>query len=333
MRIALDAMGSDNHPVPDVEGAVLASKTYGVTVVLVGDQSTIKRELQKHDTIGLPLEIVHANQVVDMDDKPAQVTREKPESSIHVGMGLVEDGQADAFVSMGNTGAVLAIATLQKLKRIRGVHRPALSSIVPFVGKHVILADIGANVDCKAEWLHQFAQMGSIYARQALHYANPKIALLSNGEEEGKGYSLIHETIPLLLADDSLHYVGNIEPKEVVHGGADVVISDGFVGNIFVKSLEAMGMALFDGIKGEIMATQRGKLGGLLLKPTFRSVYKKFDPFEIGGAPLLGINGVVIIGHGRSNAKAIQNAIRQAKFAVEGDVVEAIKDGINNRSV
>lgn len=328
MRIAVDAMGSDNHPAPDVEGAVLAAKSLGVHIVLVGDETAVHKELARHDTTGLPIDVVHASQVITMEDKPARIAREKPESSVHVGMGLVEDGEADAFVSVGNTGAILTVATLAKLKRIKGVHRPALSSIVPFVGKHVILADIGANVDCKPEWLLQFAQMGSIYARQALRYANPRVAMLSNGEEEGKGNSLIHETVPLLMAAEHLNYIGNIEPKEVVQGAADVVISDGFVGNIFIKSLEAMGMAMFDAIKGEVMSSTRGKIGGALLKPTFKSVYKKFDPFEIGGAPLLGINGVVIVGHGRSNANAVKNAIRQAKAAVDGDVVNAIHAGI-----
>ena len=327
MRIALDAMGSDNNPVPDVAGAVLAAREYHITMVLVGDKAKIQAELIKYDTTGLTLEIVHANQAVTMDDVPNEIVRGKPESSIHVGLGLVENGQADGFVSMGNTGAVLAVATLTKLKRITGVHRPSISGIVPLEGKYVILADIGANVDCKAEWLEQFALMASLYSEHVLKNDKPRVALLSNGEEDMKGNNLIKDAKTLLEANPAINYVGNIEPKEVVRAKADVVISDGFAGNIFVKSLEAMGMAMFDNLRLEIASSWRGKIGGLLLRPIFRNVYKRFDSFEIGGAPLLGVNGVVIIGHGRSDERAIKNAIGQAKTAIEAHVVQAIRDG------
>jgi glycerol-3-phosphate acyltransferase PlsX len=329
MRIALDTMGSDNRPHPDVEGAVLAARNYGVNLVLVGDEPVVKQELARHDTTGLTLEVVHAGQVVEMDDKPNEILRGKPNSSIHVGLELVEKGEADGFVSCGHTGAILAVATLNKLKRIPGLHRPFITSIVPFEGRNIILGDIGANVDCKPEWLEQFALMGSLYSQKALGITRPRVSLLSNGEEEGKGYSLIHQTIPLLEANPAIYYVGNIEPKDVMKGIADVIISDGFVGNIFVKSLEAMGMALFDSLRTEATANWRNKIGAALLRPALRRVYKKFDPFEIGGAPLLGVNGVVIIGHGRSNARAVQNAIRQAKLAIEGRVVEAIHAGLS----
>lgn len=328
MKIALDVMGSDNHPAPEIDGAVMAAREYGIHLTLVGDENRLERELAQRDVSDLPLEIVHAGEAITMTDKPAQAAREKRDSSVHIGLSLVEDGKADAFVSCGNTGAILAIATLQKLRRIRGVHRPALSSIVPFRERHIILVDIGANVDSKAEWLSQFALMGSVYAQKALGYPKPRVALLSNGEEEGKGYSLIHETAPILAADDRLNFVGNIEPKEIVQAEADVIVSDGFVGNILIKSLEAMGMAMFDALREEVRADLRSKLGGVLLRPTLRRVYKQFDPFEIGGAPLLGVDGVVIIGHGRSNANAIKNAIRQAKQAVEGRVVDAIRAGL-----
>lgn len=328
MRIALDAMGSDNNPVPDVAGAVLAAREHKITVVLVGDEARIQAELAKHDTAGLSLEVVHTTQAVTMDDMPNEIVRGKPESSIHVGLGLVEDGQVDAFVSVGNTGAVLAVATLSKLKRMKGVHRPSISAIVPFEGQYIILADIGANVDCKAEWLEQFALMASLYSQHVLKNKLPRVALLSNGEEDMKGNNLIKETKILLEANPRIHYVGNIEPKEIVRSKADVVISDGFVGNIFVKSLEGMGMAMADAIRAEIMASWRGKLGGLLLRPIFKNVYKRFDSFEIGGAPLLGVNGVVIVGHGRSDERAIKNAIGQAKTAVESQVVQAIRDGL-----
>lgn len=327
MRIVLDAMGSDNFPTPDVAGAVLAAAEYGETIVLVGDEGRIKAELSKHATAGLPIEIVHADQIVTMEDKPSEVTRGKPNSSIHVGLGLVDAGQADAFVSCGNTGAVLSIATVQKVRRISGIHRPALASIVPFRGNPVVLIDLGANVDSRPEWLCQFALMGKIYAELGLGLANPRVALLSNGEEEGKGYSVIHETTPL-LREMKLNYVGNIEPKEVAKGVADVVVSDGFVGNIFAKTLEAMGSTLFSAIRESVKGNLRATLGAALLKPTFAKIYKSYDPAEIGGALLLGVNGVVIIGHGRSDARAVKNAIRQAREAVKTEVVQTIREGI-----
>lgn len=327
MRIVLDAMGSDNFPAPDVEGAVLAATEYGETVVLVGDESRIKAELNKHQTAGLSLEVVHADQLITMEDKPSEVTRSKPNSSMHIGLGLVDSGQADAFVSCGNTGAVLSIATIQKVRRIRGIHRPALTSIVPFRGNPIVLLDLGANVDSRPEWLCQFAIMGKIYAELGLGLNNPRVALLSNGEEEGKGYSLIHETTPL-LRKLNLNYVGNVEPKEVVKGIADVIVCDGFVGNIFAKTLEAMGATLFSAIRDSIKGNLRATLGAALLKPTFINLYRSYDPSEIGGAPLLGLNGVVIIGHGRSDAKAVKNAIRQARDAVKTGLVSAIREGI-----
>ncbi len=246
MRIAVDAMGSDNNPVPDIAGSILAAREHNITIVLVGDETKIKTELAKHDIQGLSIEVVHAEQAVTMDDAPNEIVRGKPQSSIHVGLGLVEDGQAEGFVSVGNTGAVLTVATLTKLKRIPGVHRPSISGIVPFEGKYIILADIGANVDCKPEWLEQFALMASLYSEHVLKFDVPRVALLSNGEEDSKGNSVIKEAKALLQANPRINYVGNIEPKEVVRSNADVVISDGFVGNIFIKSLEAMAMAISD---------------------------------------------------------------------------------------
>lgn len=327
MRIALDAMGSDDHPEPDVEGAVQAATEYGGTVVLVGDETQINAELAKHNITGLSFEVVHASQKITMEDSPTKVARSHSDSSMHVGMGLVESGDCDAFVSCGNTGAVLAIATLHKIRRIRGVHRPVLSTIIPFMGSPVILVDLGANVDCKPEWLTQFALMGSVYAERVLGQKNPRVALLSNGEEEGKGNALIHETIPLIAAMD-LNYVGNVEPKEMAKGVADVIVADGFVGNLVAKTLEAMASTLFTAIREGVDRSLRAKIGALLMRPTFRQIYNDFDPAEIGGAPLLGINGVIIIGHGRSDARAVKNAIRQARKAVEGDIVETIRNGL-----
>jgi glycerol-3-phosphate acyltransferase PlsX len=332
MRIAVDAMGSDAHPTPDVAGAVLAARETHDTILLVGDQERIRQELGKHNAQGLNIEIVHAPQTITMTDKPGLVAKAKPESSMHVGLRLVQESQADAFVTAGNTGAAMTIATLITLRRIPGVKRPALSSVVRVGnGRPIILLDIGANADCKADWLLQFAIMGKIYALNALGLANPRIALLSNGEEDEKGNELIHQARDLIKAS-SLNFAGNIEPKEILRGEADVIVSDGFVGNIAIKSIEAMGSMLFQLIRDEIRQDFLATLGGLIARPAFRRVYKKIDPAEIGGAPLLGVNGVVIIGHGRSNALAIKNAIRQAHLAVEGDVIRAIKSGLQQVS-
>jgi glycerol-3-phosphate acyltransferase PlsX len=332
MRIVVDAMGSDHNPVPDVEGAVLAARAYGITIVLVGDQVLINAELAKHDTTGLPLEIVHAPEAITMTDRPSMVGRSKPESSMHVGMQLIKEGKGDAFVTVGNTGAVLAIALLHTLKRIEGIHRPALSAILRIQGRSIILLDIGANADCRPEWLAQFALMGSIYAAQALQCSNPRVGLLSNGEEAGKGTMLVQETAELLRTG-GVNFIGNVEPKEILGGATDVAVMDGFSGNVLIKSMEAFGTVLFDLIRQELVADWRSKVGGLLVKPALSRVYRQVDPFEVGGAPLLGVDGVVIIGHGRSNALAVKNAIRQARDAVAGRIVEAIQKGLDGSSL
>jgi len=327
MRIVVDAMGSDNRPGPDVEGAVAAAREFSDTIILVGNPARIEEQLRKHGASALPIEVVPAEQEILMTDTPSVAARSKPQSSMHVGMNLVKAGKADAFVTCGNTGAALAIATLRTLHRIPGVMRPALTTLLTIAGHSWILVDIGANTDCKPEWLLQFAVMGSVYAERAMGHKSPRVALLSNGEEEGKGNLLIKEAARLLEASN-LNYVGNVEPKEMLAGGADVVVMDGFVGNITVKSLEAMGNTLFKLIKTELTGDLRSKLGGALGRPAFQRVYRQVDPFEVGGAPLLGVDGVVIVGHGRSNAMAVKNAIRQARQAVAGQIIEAIREGV-----
>lgn len=328
MRIALDAMGSDTYPAPDVEGAVLAAREWGDTICLVGDEALIKAELARHQTQGLSLEIVPASEVVTMTDKPGTVGKSKPDSSMHVGMNLVKEGCADAFVTAGNTGAALSIATLFTLRRIAGVKRPALSGVVPIGERRFIILDVGANADCKPEWLLQFAIMGKLYAQYAIGVQQPRIGLLSNGEEEEKGNALIHETAELLRAHPSLHFIGNIEPKEMVKGEVDVVVCDGFVGNIWLKTVETSTRLMVSLLREELTSTPLSKVGALLSRPAFRRVQRRIDPFEIGGAPLLGVNGVVIIGHGRSNAYAIKNAIREARKAVSGGLIDAIRAGV-----
>jgi len=327
MRIVLDAMGSDNYPAPDVAGAVRAAREWGDEIILVGREEMIRQELARHNAAGLKLEIVHAAEVIEMDDEPARAARAKKDSSMHVGMNLVRDGQADGYVTAGNTGGVLAVATLHTLQRIRGVKRPALATILPLPAGRVIALDIGANADCRPEYLLQFALMGDIYARAVLGCTRPRVALLSNGEEPGKGNTLVKEAYKL-LAGSGLNFVGNVEPKEAQACHADVIVSDGFTGNVFIKTTEATAKMLTGLIRDEIKASPLTAVGGLLVKPAFSRVARRVDPFEVGGGPLLGVNGVVIVAHGRSNARAIKNSIGQARKAVQGGVVEAIRGGL-----
>jgi glycerol-3-phosphate acyltransferase PlsX len=327
MRIALDAMGSDNCPAPDVEGAVLAAREFGDTILLVGDEAQIRAELRKHETAGLSLEVVHAEEAVTMTDKPAIVGKAKPRSSMHVGMTLVKEGKADGFATAGNTGAALAIATLHTLHRIPGVKRPALTAILRLPGHNIVLLDVGANADSKPDWLAQFALMGKIYAQNALGLANPRVALLSNGEEEGKGTELVQEATAL-IRELPINFIGNIEPKELLQGHTDVMVADGFTGNILIKTAEASTRFLLNLVRDELKSSPISMVGGLISKPAFNRVRQQIDPSEIGGAPLLGVNGVVIIGHGRSNAVAIKNAIRQARQAAQGGVIDAIRQGL-----
>lgn len=321
-------MGSDNHPKPDVAGAVMAAREFGDAMILVGDQKQIEAELANLDTAGLTIEVKHASQKIVMTDKPSKVVKGKPDSSMHVGINLVKTGEADAFVTAGNTGGALAVAMLRQvgLGRIRGVKRPALGVIFP-IEERPLLIDNGANADCKPEYLLQFGIMGSLYVERALGIANPRVALISNGEEEGKGSSLIKETIPLMQAS-GLNYIGNIEPKEFMNGAADVGVIDGFAGNLIIKTAEAIASYMNNIIKTEIKASPLTTLGGLLAKPAFKRVGARLDPDEVGGAPLLGVNGAVIVAHGRSNAYAVKQAIGQARMIVEKKVVEAIKEGL-----
>jgi glycerol-3-phosphate acyltransferase PlsX len=249
---------------------------------------------------------------------------------MHVGLRLVKDGAADAFVTAGNTGGVLAVATLHSLGRIRGIKRPALTAVFENYTGMTVLTDFGANSDCKPDWLLQFAIMADLYTKLAVGLKEPRIALLSNGEEEGKGNDLVRETHPLMKTLPGINYIGPVEPKEVMMGHTDVVIVDGYVGNIMGKSLEAMGSMIARVIRDEIMKGTLSKVGGMLIRPAMKNVRSKMDPAaEIGGIPLLGLEGLVIVGHGRSNARAIRSAIRQARNAIETQVVEAIREGIS----
>ena len=326
MRIVLDAMGGDHAPQVVIDGAVEAAREYGVEILLVGKEDVVRVELARHDTAGLSLPIVHASQVIEMEEHPAAAVKAKPDSSMVVGMDLVKRGEAQAFVSAGNSGGVMA-AALFRLGRLRGIKRPALAVVLPFPSGPCLVLDVGANTDCKPEWLLQFGMMGSVYMERVLGVTRPRVGLLSNGEEETKGSIVVQEAHQLLKRSD-LHFIGNVEGKDVPAGMADVVVSDGFAGNVAVKLTEGMAKMLLGLIKEELLRHPLTVLGGLLAKPAFEGVRKRLDYAEHGGAPLLGVDGVVIVGHGRSNARAIKNGVRVAVQAVEQGMLEAIKVGI-----
>jgi len=325
MKIVLDAMGGDRAPAVVVEGAVQAAREYGAEIILVGRQDTLEPELGKYDLAGLSLPIVHASQVVEMEEHTLAV-KEKKDSSLNVGMKLVQAGQAQAFVSAGNSGAVMA-AALFNLGRIKGIERPALGTVYPTVRGKCFLLDIGANTDCKPEYLLQFAIMGSAYWERVFGVPNPRVGLVSNGEEEGKGSMLARDAYQLLKQSE-LNFVGNVEGKDVPLGLADVAVTDGFTGNVMIKLSEGVAEMLVGFLKEEIKKRPLAMAGTVLAKPAFEALRKRLDYSEYGGGPLLGVDGVVIIAHGRSNAYAIKNAIRVSKEAVDRKLVEAIREGV-----
>jgi len=326
MRIVLDAMGGDHAPEVAVEGGVMAAREYGIEVVLVGPQEVIEAELAKHDTAGLSLPVVHASQVIEMTDEPSMAARKKKDSSMVVGMKLVKNGEADAFTTAGNSGGALA-AALFRLGRVKGIKRPALSTVFPTRKGLCFISDIGANTDCKPVYLLQFGIMGSVYTERVLGIPNPRVGIVSTGEEEGKGSILVKETFKLLKESD-LNFIGNVEGKDIPAGLADVVVTDGFSGNVLIKLSEGVVSLLMRVMEEEIKRRPTAVLGALLAKSALREVKSRLDYSEYGGAPLLGVDGVVIIGHGRSNAKAIKNMVRVGKEAVEKGMLEAIKEGI-----
>lgn len=313
MKIAVDAMGGDYAPSVVVEGAVWAAREFDAPLILVGDKTRIEDELSKHECKGLPISIKHASQVVGMDESPGQALRKKKDSSIKVCFDLVKSGEADAVVSAGNSGAAMA-AGIFVLRNLKAVDRPAIAVILPTKKDPVVVLDAGGNVDCKPVHLAQFAVMGSVYAKYILKKNNPRIGLLSNGEEEGKGNDLTRETNEI-LKDNSfkyLNYLGYVEGRDIFSGDVDVVVCDGFVGNVVLKVTEGVAEALTSMLKKEIMASLPAKLGYLLAKGALLNVKKKVDYAEYGGAPLLGIDGIGIISHGASDARAIKNAIKVA---------------------
>jgi glycerol-3-phosphate acyltransferase PlsX len=325
MKIALDAMGSDARPAPDVEGAVMAAREFGLTIILVGDETKIKAELAKHNTAGLDLPIVHTPTEIEMTEH-VDAVKSKKDASLNVAVKLVKQNQADAFVTMGNSGAAMAAALLG-LGRIKGIERPAFAAVIPSGDAYVLLLDIGANAEVKPEYLYQFAWMGSIYANKVMGIANPRVALLSNGEEEGKGTLTVREAFAR-IKQSKLNFIGNAEGRHILRAFADVIVSDGFAGNVMIKTMEGTAETLIDFLKTEIKKRPLAMLGAALAKPAFDALKKRLDYAEIGGAPVLGVDGVTIIGHGRSNAKAVKNALRAAKRALDGNMLEAIRNGL-----
>lgn len=322
MRIVLDAMGTDNHPLPEVEAAVEAAQLFEDEIILTGPQNILQPMLDARAKGSTPVSIEHAPEVFDMTGKLSGSSLRRSKNSMSVAIDLLKSGKADAFVTAGNTGGAMAIG-LARTGRIKGVKRPALGAIIPVQNGHCVILDIGANVTCKPEYLLQFAVMGSVYSKKMLAVDNPRIGLLSNGEEAGKGNDLVKSTYPL-LESSGMNFIGNVEGKELFGGAVDVVVTDGYTGNILIKASEAVAKLLTHKLREELMATPLTKIGAALAKPAFTALKKHLDPAEIGAVPLLGLNSLVFVGHGRSDSRALVNAIGQARQAVQVNLLESL---------
>ncbi len=323
MIIALDAMGGDLAPAELVGGAVLAKREFGIDVALVGSPGAIREELSKLGETPSAIEIVEAVEVIQMDEPPVQAVRQKKQASINVAMGQIKAGTASAVVSAGNTGAVMASALLN-LGRVKGVERPAIGAMAPFTEAGVLVLDVGANVDCKPSWLVQFGQMGSVYMEKVFGIARPRVGLLNIGEEDTKGNELTQEVYKGLRETD-LEFVGNVEPDRVPHGVADVLVTDGFTGNVAVKVTEGVADFIFSQLRETLSSRLHYKAAAAVLRPALMQMRSKMDYAEYGGAPLLGVNGVVIIAHGRADAQAIKSALKLAQEAASSGMLEALR--------
>ena len=328
MRIAVDAMGGDFAPKEIVRGAVDAAKKYDCEIVLIGDEEQIRAELHGADPASLHISIVHASEVIGMNEHPAEAVRSKKDSSVVVATRLVKEGSCDAVFSAGSTGAAVAAAQLI-LHRIRGVGRPSIATPMPTPDGVTLMLDSGANVDSKPEHLVQSAVMGSLYAQHVFGIEHPRVGLLNIGEEETKGNEQAKETYPMLKAEPNIRFCGNAEGRDVPKGNFDVVICDGFVGNVVLKFAEGLAKTILGLIREEIRgAGLMAKLGALLLMPTLRRLGKRLDVREYGGAPLLGVNGYCVIGHGSSDAKSVASAIGVTVDYVNGRVLDQIRDAL-----
>ena len=327
MKIVIDAMGGDNAPEEVVRGTVRAARKTEAKLCLVGDQKRIEKLLKKHPVIRKRIEIVHAEDVIDMDEHPGPGLRKRKKASMVVASQMVREGEAQAFVCAGNTGALHQIALLE-IGRLRGIRRPALAALIPTEGSPTLALDMGANADCKPEYLLQFAVMGSIYAEKVMGVDNPRIGLLNIGTEEGKGSQQVVAAYELLQQASNLNFVGNIEPLGFFAGDADVVVCDGFVGNMMLKTAEAVGEWIMGRVKQAARKTPVAALGGTLLRPSLKGLRQDLNHSDHGGAVLLGLRGVVVKCHGRANGQTILNGIRVACLAVERNVVGQIEESL-----
>ncbi|MEA2173523.1 MAG: phosphate acyltransferase [Blastocatellia bacterium] len=330
-KVVVDAMGSDHAPHAEIDGALAAARDFGIGIMLVGQTEKVEPELRRCGWRGQGdrgVEFVEAEEVIGMDEAVATAVRRKKKSSLRIGSKLVNDGRADGLVSAGNTGAVMVTAKMV-IGMLPGVDRPALAAMIPTKAERpTLLLDVGANAECKAHHLAQFAIMGDAYARAVLGRSRPTVGLMSIGEEEAKGNDLTKEAFPLLRELSSLNFVGNVEGRDVFTGAVDVIVTDGFTGNVMLKLSEGLTEAMLSMIKRELTASAVTKAGAMLARPAFRNIKKRLDYSEYGGAPLLGVRKIVLIGHGRSNSRAIRNAIRSAKEFSERRAGERIESGI-----
>ncbi|MCC0637280.1 phosphate acyltransferase PlsX [Clostridioides difficile] len=328
MKIVIDGMGGDNAPKSNVEGAVNAIKEYQVDLIITGDKDLLEKEFSNYEFDKNKLEIVHTTEIIENEDKPVKAIRSKKDSSMVVALNLVKEGKADAIISAGNTGALLA-GGLFVVGRIKGIDRPCLCSAIPNVKRGMtLIADCGANADCKSKNLVEFAAMSNIYSRKVLGLENPKVALANVGLEEGKGNDLVKKSYEEIKKLD-LNFIGNVEAREVINAYTDIIICDGFTGNILLKSAEGVALSVMSLIKETFMASTKSKIGALLIKDDLKKLKSFIDYSEYGGAPLLGLNGGVIKAHGSSDAKAIKNAINQGIKFTKGKVVEDINQFIS----
>jgi glycerol-3-phosphate acyltransferase PlsX len=324
VKIVVDAMGGDNAPQDIVAGVMMALGGLGVEILLVGQTGAIREEMEGTTEIH-GLTVIEAPDVIAMDDHPTEAVRNKPDASINVGLRLVRAGQADAFVTAGNTGAAMAAALLT-LGRVKGISRPALATVFPTGENHVsILLDVGANADCRPIQMMQFAHMGAAYMQRMFDLPNPRVGLLSIGEEDSKGSQLVIEVNQSLRAS-KLNFIGNVEGKDLTRGVADVVVMDGFTGNVVLKTAEGMAELMFGELRKAVELTPWNRAAGLILMSELRKVKRRLDYSEYGGAQLLGVDGVTVIGHGRSNARAVFSAIRAARDAVQNGVMDVMRE-------
>ena len=328
IRVAVDAMGGDYAPVEMVKGAVDAvAKTDQIEIALVGKEDVVRRELEKYSYPKDRIRVVHASEVIETEEPPVNAIRKKKDSSIVVGMNMVKKQEADAFVSAGSSGAIL-VGGQVIVGRIKGVERPPLAPLIPTAKGCSLLIDCGANVDARASHLIQFAKMGSVYMEYVMGVKNPKVAIVNIGAEEDKGNALVKETYPLLKNCPDINFVGNIEARDIPEGKADVIVCEAFVGNVILKMYEGVGGVLIKKVKEGMMTSLRSKIGALLVKPALKNTLKAFDLEQYGGAPMLGLNGLVVKTHGSSKAVEIKNSVLQCITFKEQNINEKIKEKI-----